>query len=280
MLTLSTKIKIQIASILAKLIRTFYHLIGKKDDIVVVKRKGIHFELDLKEGIDFAIYLGIYEYTTLQAFQNFVKPGDCILDIGANIGAHTLHLAKQVGAQGKVYAFEPTRYAITKLKRNLELNPNLAKSVIAEQIMLSDTDTAPPKSAIYSSWPLEKIQNVHPEHLGNLKSTEGCTAITLDTYIKEKVIEHVQFIKMDVDGFEYKVLKGASHLLKQHRPTILMELAPYVLEEQGNSLMELIELMRENHYTFYPLNSEKELSIEAFKTFLAGKSINIIARVV
>lgn len=278
MLTLSTKIKIQIASFLAKLIRGFYHSIGKKDDIVTVKRKGIQFELDLKEGIDFAIYLGIYEYTTIQAFQKLIKSGDTVLDIGANIGAHTLHLAKEVGEQGKVYAFEPTRYAITKLKRNLELNSELARSVTAEQIMLSDNDAAAPKSAIYSSWPLEKTEDAHPEHLGNLKSTEGCTALTLDTYLKEKQITNIQFIKMDVDGFEYKVLKGATNTLQHYKPTILMELAPYVLEEQGSTLMELVELMKAYNYHFYYLNSDKELSIESFKSFPAGKSINVVVR--
>src|ERR1700744_4645117 len=88
---------------------------------------GVRFDLDLAEGIDFAIYLGgVFERGTAQALSRLVEPSSLVVDIGANIGAHTLRLARLVGPQGRVLAFEPTDFAFQKLQRNLALNPELA----------------------------------------------------------------------------------------------------------------------------------------------------------
>lgn len=86
-----------------------------------VRRDGIHWDLDLSEGIDFAIFLlGGLELRTLRLYRRLVQPGDTVLDVGANIGAHALPLARLVGASGRVVAFEPTQFAFCKLQRNLE----------------------------------------------------------------------------------------------------------------------------------------------------------------
>lgn len=279
MFILSTKLKIKIAQILSKIIRCGYMLLGKKSDHVIVTRHGVQFDLDLKEGIDLAIYLGVYETTTLRAFRTLVKPGDVVLDIGANIGAHTLDLAKLVGNTGKVYAFEPTSYAFSKLNRNIFLNPTLSHSIIAEQLMLSDSDTQTPETAIYSSWPLAETGSLHSKHLGNLKSTEGCSAIRLDSYFSKKQISTLQFIKIDVDGFEYQVFKGAVKILEAFKPIILMEFAPYLLEERGDTLEALATLLKNIGYRFYHLNTNTEFLIQPGQIFPSGKSVNVIARV-
>ena len=77
--------------------------------------------------IDFAIYLGgMFERNTALALRKLVRPSSLVLDIGANIGAHTLRLANLVGSSGRVFAFEPTDFAYSKLQANLDLNPALA----------------------------------------------------------------------------------------------------------------------------------------------------------
>src|ERR1700732_2573671 len=85
--------------------------------VTTVRRRRVRWTLDLREGIDFSIWLlGAFELATVRAYERIVRPGDTVLDIGANIGAHVLHLARAVGAEGKVWAIEPTDYAINKLK--------------------------------------------------------------------------------------------------------------------------------------------------------------------
>src|SRR5580692_10186007 len=94
--------------------------------VTTVRRRRVNWALDLREGIDFSIWLlGAFELATVRAYERLVRRGDTVLDIGANIGAHTLHLARAVGAEGKVWAIEPTDYAIGKLRDNMALNPGL-----------------------------------------------------------------------------------------------------------------------------------------------------------
>ncbi len=69
------------------------------------------------------------------------------------------------------------------------------------------------------------------------------------------------------------------NLLKNHKPIILMELAPYVLEEQGDSFKELIGFLTDLHYRFYQLGNYQELAASSLGSLPSGSSINVIARV-
>ena len=87
-----------------------------RDDHTIVVRGDIVWDLDLGEGIDFAIYLlGAFERSSIRAYSRLIKPGAVVIDVGANIGAHTLPFAHLVGPAGHVLAFEPTTYAFNRL---------------------------------------------------------------------------------------------------------------------------------------------------------------------
>jgi FkbM family methyltransferase len=278
---LTTKAKIKIAIALSRIVRTARAAVGKKSDDVLVKRQGIVWQLDLREGIDFAIFLGLYERSTTRTIRRLLRPDQIALDLGANIGAHTLELARQVGPRGKVFAFEPTFFAHSKLLQNLALNPSLSPIVKPEQLMLAASDNATTELQIYSSWPLVSADSLHPNHLGHLQPTEGARAISLDTYLRQAGVPRVDFIKLDVDGYECEVLEGAKLCLEKFRPTILMELAPYCLHERGDSLERLIGILAQRAYQFTTLNGEK-LPSEAGKLeskIADGAGINVIARV-
>jgi hypothetical protein len=137
---LKTKSKIFIATTLSRLVRAARRLVGLGDTLEAV-RSALRWRLDLKEGIDFSIYLlGAFEPVTVAACRRLIRRGDVILDIGANIGALCLPMASMTGEAGKVYAFEPTDFAFGKLAANLALNPEIAARVTASQVMLTDTD--------------------------------------------------------------------------------------------------------------------------------------------
>jgi FkbM family methyltransferase len=195
----------------------------------MVTRGGITWALNLREGIDLAIYLlGGFEVRTLHSYRRLIHDGDCVLDIGANIGAHTLPLAQLVGDSGKVLVFEPTKYAFDKLRKNIALNPQLASRVILQQMMLVSSDLDMSPIAVYSSWPLERSSDLHPDHQGRLMSTQGMATATLDKYVQVHDLHRIDVIKLDVDGNEYDVLLGGEATLRRFRPTLIMELAPYV----------------------------------------------------
>ncbi len=239
----------------------FARKVRGRSNQAIVKRGGIWWSLDLSEGIDFSIYLlGGFEPNTLKLYTTIVKPGDTVLDIGANIGAHTLPIARLVGDQGRVIAFEPTRYAIGKLSANIELNKELTDRISVNQIMLVAHEKERLESEIYSSWPLfEAGKNVHPEHLGKLMNTEGAIAMTLDQAVKRLQIKKIDFIKIDVDGHEYSVLNGGKESLLTHRPPILMELAPYLFDPESRQFENMVELFSKLEYSLYDAGTGKPL---------------------
>jgi FkbM family methyltransferase len=240
---LNTSQKILIARGLCSFIVGLRRLIGLPA-YVTADRGGVKWSLDLKEGIDLAIYvLGGFEVRTIRCYQTLVHDGDVVLDIGANIGAHTLPLAKLVGSHGKVFAFEPTKYAFDKLMRNLALNATLARRVDARQIMLAASESGQLPTGIYSSWPLDRSADLHVDHRGQLMSTQGATVSTLDQYVRHAALDRVDFIKIDVDGNEHDVLFGGQETLSRFRPTLLMELAPYVYESSPDKFDHTLELL-------------------------------------
>jgi FkbM family methyltransferase len=257
-------------------------LLGRTDQKVLI-RDGVSYDLDLSQGIDFAIYLGnIYERQTKAALRKLVSPASLVLDIGANIGAHTLHLAQLVGPNGRVMAFEPTDFAFRKLRRNLDLNPSLAPRVQAFHCFLSASDEASIPSAIYSSWPLTVEAGLHAKHLGREMQTESAQARSVDSILSECADRKVHLVKLDVDGFECDVLRGATSMLRDAGPIFVMELAPYLLEERGSSLEELLSHFIPNGYRFFDERTREPLPSTAkeLQGMVAdGASMNVIARI-
>jgi FkbM family methyltransferase len=279
---LSTHTKIKISRALSRIVRAARSLAGRHSKQVEVVRDGIKWRLDLEQGIDLAIYLlGAFERPTVNAYRKIVKHGDTVLDIGANLGPHTLHLARLVGDKGVVIAYEPTAYAVHKLRQNLALNPGLVQRVTVAQMMLTDSDDQIPEPEIYSSWPLNTEKNLHAGHRGQLKSTEGSRALKLDSHLQSLNLKKVDFIKMDVDGFECHVLGGATTTLANCHPAILMELSPYLYSEHGKSLDDLLALLTRAGYSMFHLDGRSELPMESRRIHAmvpAGRSINVIAK--
>jgi FkbM family methyltransferase len=250
-------------------------------DRCIVKRDGVIYDLDLSQGVDFAIYLGMFERDTRNALKWLVKPSSVVLDIGANIGIHTMLLADLVGPSGRVLSFEPTDYAIQKLRRNLDLNSELAERVTLFHCFLAAKDGGDVPDTIYSSWPLTGSEGLHDKHLGLAMPTNAVPARSIDGILAELGVPSVQLVKMDVDGFESEVLRGATALLRDSRPIFIMELSPYVLDERGSSLEELLSFLVPSGYRFFHERSGLQLpsgAAELRRLVRDGESMNVVAR--
>jgi FkbM family methyltransferase len=278
---LTTKTKVMLAALAYRVI-AFSRGIAGKDNFATVRRGGLRWRLDLSEGIDFSIYLlGAFERSTMVTLQKLANPGDVVFDIGANIGAHTLGLARSVGPQGQVFAFEPTDFAFAKLKGNLALNPELEARTHSRQILLASEPSELSQKEIYASWPLAKDPSVHPKHRGRLAATRDATVDTLDRFTEREGIDRVNLIKIDVDGQELPVLQGGLNVLKKFRPLLVMEISPYIHAEHNNSFSTFVSLLRDTGYslenaaTWAPL----PLDASALEALIPdGASINAIAR--
>lgn len=261
------------------LLHAFRRPLGGRDQ-VRARRCGIEWNLDLREGIDLTIFvLGAFERDTLRALRSLVKEGATVLDIGANIGAHTLHLARLVGEKGRVIAFEPTGYALAKLRANLRANPDLESRVEVHQAFLVAKAGAGVASSVASSWPVDGTAPDDAQMGSRAMDLSGALAMTLDSAIAAAGDPDVQLIKMDVDGHELEVLEGSRSLLQRRRPIIVMELAPYVFHPP-EKFDEMVNTLTRSNYTFRLLDSLKELPKDPamLRALIPrGGSINVVA---
>jgi FkbM family methyltransferase len=225
-----TRIRVSVARILYVVVRFVL-----RRDRFLITRTGIHYDVDISEGLDLSLFLfgGLRRRVTISKYLR-IPDHAVVVDVGANAGFMTLKFAKLAG-KGLVYAFEPTHYGFARLKRNLELNPGLADRVVAIQSFVSDGGTATSDLTAYSSWNLRRIQGKkrHPIHCGIPGNTNGIGATTLDDFFAQRGIDRVDIIKIDTDGHEIEVLRGARSVIESRRPKVIFEVGLYILAEKG-----------------------------------------------
>lgn len=270
-----TRIKIFGAKILYKVTTLF---VGKNKRVIV--RDGVNYEVDLAEGIELSLFLfGKFQsHITNNPFLK-IKPDFTIIDIGANVGLMTLQFAKLV-PHGKVYSFEPTFYALERLKKNLSLNPDLAKHVTVINSFVSEKSSERPEIIAYSSWKVngERGQNDHPVHLGTPKAAEGVPAISLNDFTENQKIEKIDFIKIDTDGHEYEVFKGADKAIAKYRPRIIFEIGLYVMEEKKINFDFYYNYFKKLNYKLVDTKTSAEIDLNNYKKYIPLKgSTDLIA---
>jgi FkbM family methyltransferase len=230
-------------------------IVGREPE-VIVDRDGATWHLDLREGIDLAIYLGVYEARLRRAVRRHIAAGSTAIDVGANVGVYTMMFAGLVGPHGRVMAIEPTAFAIEKLRRNLSLNPLLASRVDLHQVFLSGSSTAILPPSVYSSWPVSETSGeTHPTLMGRKMGTEGAYATSLDDLLASRrsegeVLTNIAFIKVDVDGYELDVLEGAVKTIMTHRPVLLAEFAPHLHGDPSTWAASWVSMMSRIEYEF------------------------------
>jgi FkbM family methyltransferase len=271
-----TRIKIGIAKVLYVFVSTFY---GKKPRTIT--QDGIKYEVDITEGIDLSLFLfgNFQKHVTHNKLVNLPKDAT-IIDIGANFGVMSLQFAK-ASPEGKVYSFEPTHYALGKLKRNLELNPELAKHIEVINSFLSAKSSANAEIKAYSSWKVndEKSDDMHPEHKGAAKSTEGVGSMTLDDFCKSKQLARLDFIKIDTDGHEYEILQGAKETIAKYTPQLIFEIGLYVMTEKSIDFSFYSNYFKELGYKMYDSTTTDIITFENHKKYIPKKgTIDIIAK--
>jgi FkbM family methyltransferase len=217
-----------------------------------VERDGVKYSLDLSELIDWHIYFGIKE-PSKHVFFELIKPGNIVMDVGANIGDMTLNFAKQVGETGNVYSFEPFLPSFNKLKKNIEMNQ--FRGIHPFNIGLGDTS---------GTFFLEERDN-HNSGMNRIatnikKKGHAIKVTTLDQFIKDKNIAQIDFIKIDVEGFEKKILNGSKELLTTFKPVLFIELDDNYLRDQGDSAKELIELLEGYNYSISIAGKEQKIN--------------------
>lgn len=285
---LRTDNKLKIARVLNRLVVAARSVAGKGPDLEAV-RDGIRWQLDLNEGIDLAIYLKLYQKIPQRLLDTWIAPGSLAVDIGANVGAHCLPLARHVGPTGCVVAVEPTDFAFGKLKKNIALNPELTSRVIPIQAALTDGGSGSAnQTEFYSRWPLRtEGAKLHREHLGQMETASASRLLPLDTLIDElraqgRIGMRVAFVKLDVDGNELSVLRSGPRLFTTDRPAVLVEMAPYVQDEQAGRLEALLDTLSSYGYRLEYADTGREFPMSADlvrREIVHGAALDLLARI-
>jgi FkbM family methyltransferase len=181
--------------------------------------------------------VGSFEKDEMARLPSFVRPGDTCVDVGANIGLHTLSLARAVGATGHVFSFEPVRKNALLAQLNCEIN-NL-HNVTMTASPLSDVSG----KILSANLPDNDSSFAFFSETGGM-GDEGATR-TLDEFCESRTVAAVHFIKIDVEGAEMKILRGASRLLSSPgAPRVVMvEMVDDYLRRFGDNKRDAVAFM-------------------------------------
>jgi FkbM family methyltransferase len=211
-----------------------------------------------EDSMEYSVVFGWKEYREHVMFLSFARLGMTVFDVGANLGVYSLLAAKRVGKEGRVHAFEPTPRTVQKLRANATLNR--FSNIISNQLALSD---ASGEQSFYLS--AEDDQN----SLAAVSDTFiRVPTIALDDYIEKNRVLRVDLLKIDVEGAEMNVFKGAQRLLSRpDAPMILLEVNPSALERMGASREDVAALLQQNGYRLRTLADHG-----SYQNVLASKS--------
>ena len=216
-----------------------------------VRRNGISYKVDLKESVDRGIFLLGWEPLTIEWLSLNLHSGDVVIEVGANVGAHSLIISSVIGEDGHLYAFEPTDYAFEKLIENFNLNPGLQKNTDLIKSFVSNKQGTKKNYKIRSSWKINKTKSSADQMDENFYGE----VINIDDFFKD--ISKINFIKIDVDGFDYKVLQGGEETIKHHQPIVFVELGEADLKKNGDSLQDILDFFTALNYSGVLENGHK-----------------------
>jgi FkbM family methyltransferase len=215
---------------------SFEHIIID-DDVLI--------EFDLSVPIFRYIYFH-YDFSQspeLHIMRALLKPDETCIDVGAHLGYFSLVAAKY---SRQVIAFEPSPSTFRLLKRNMELNPALAKKMRAEEYGLSNRQGS---FTLYTSKAHPDLASLQP-----IEVSDGITQEIMLTTLDSCVLDEdspVGFIKIDVEGAELSVLEGGKNIINKHRPVIMLELIESHQQRFNHTCADVVAFLQSFGYAPY-----------------------------
>ena len=185
-----------------------------------------------------ALYFIVPDFNYYQHYYQ-VKADDVVLDAGANCGHLSIFFSKLVGEHGIVYAFEPDKFNIERINRNVELNKDLFQNIKIEELLL---------------WNENKLVDFYEAGtVGSsavwIPDSEKCVkkeAIRIDDWVSKNNIKKLDFIKMDIEGAEIEALEGCIKTIENLKPNFAIASYHYVNEEQ--TYIKVEEFFKQMNY--------------------------------
>jgi FkbM family methyltransferase len=210
---------------------------------------GLRINMYLGNDLSRGLYVGgTYEPNEFMFLSQVLRAGMTFIDVGANDGLYTLFAAKRVGPSGRVVALEPSGREFVRLERNLRLN-RLA-NICPLRLAASDREgVATLRIAGFGHEGCNTLGGF--AYAIEQEGTEEVRLTTLDNIVNEQALTRVDVVKIDAEGGELRVLKGAHTILTTYRPLILLELVEAALVHQGASREAVLSFLQEVGYRFW-----------------------------
>ena len=215
--------------------------LSKKKKIRIIKRDNINWKINLNDVIGSSLFFfGHFEKKNINFFKKYILKNTFLIDIGANIGAFTIPFYFTYKNKiSKVYAVEPDKKNYYFLKENLKLNKIENKVKILNYVISYKNKV----NKVYSHYPI-----FSDKKNGKLFFKEGNTnkvkKKSLDELIFKKKINYI--LKIDVDGNEYHVIKGAQKFITKYKPLILIEISKSLISK--SQFEQLIDILEKSNY--------------------------------
>jgi FkbM family methyltransferase len=215
------------------------------------------------------------KYEPLQTYviKKLIEPKSHVIDLGANIGYYTMLMARCVGAQGKVYAFEPDPGNLALLKKNIAANGY--KNVQVETAAVSNENG---RVKLHK----EKWNDATPSlwKSGHTTSFIEVDSIRLDQFFDQNEIA-IQLIKMDIEGAEAKALDGMERVIKRSPGLVIVtEFLPSVMQSLGTVPLNFLTRLERHGFKLFNIDEEKgflePVTAQGFHERYAGVWTNLL----
>jgi FkbM family methyltransferase len=220
-----------------------------------------------------AMWTKSYDLTLCDYLQRHLTEGDTVIDVGANVGYISAFVASCVGTSGQIHGFEPLPECFARLKVLCSLNPGY-KFVFNNMALGEENGEFP---IAYD--PAGESRNATLVPGNNYSKVIQVQVKRLDDYIRETISspERIKIIKIDVEGFEFSVLRGLERFWTgtSFRPHIICEIKPWTVKKIGYTLDEFDRYMKKFDYQTFDLDDEasavrlpelKEMTTLVFRT--------------
>ncbi|HKV26035.1 MAG TPA: FkbM family methyltransferase [Candidatus Acidoferrum sp.] len=200
--------------------------------------------------LDHELMYNGFEEREMRFVEHLLKPGMTVLDIGAHHGLYTLLSSKRVGRRGRVLAFEPSPREYQRLLRHVHINRR--KNVSAECCALGNDNAVADLFQVdgFRDWGNSLRQPLVPEPTHRVQVPMR----RLDDVLENLGIVKVDFIKLDAEGAEVEVLRGAAKLLQRTpRPVMLVEVEDLRTQPWGYAAREILQLLEKWNYRLFGL---------------------------
>jgi len=226
-----------------------------------VTRGGLRWQLNPSDFVQADLFwFGRKDYWETYHLCRLLRQGSVLFDIGANIGYYGITLAATLGNECRVYAFEPFPATYEVLVTNIALN-GLTETISAHRQALSDRErVARMRTRVGSNSGSARLDT----------AGESISTTTIDIFCSTHSIDRLDFVKIDAEGHEEFILAGGAQTIRQHRPLILLELDPPLLNDAGSSVERVVSLLRSHGYT---LRTARRNTLVPMETLPAGRVV-------